>query len=446
MSLDLSMAAVTAFATNLLAFAFVLGALIFIHESGHFMVAKLIGIRVEVFSLGFGPRLIGVRRKHTDYRISALPLGGYVKMLGENPDEELRGSPEEFLSRSKLERFLVLVMGASLNIVLAVVIMAGIFMHGVTVAKYVDDPAVVGSVEPGSPAERNGLQIMDRILSVGDREIASWNDLQLAVALNPGRKLPFRIVRDGSERTIEITIGETEKEAMGRVGVGPYLPKLLVGSVKPGSPADKAGLKEGDVMASAAGMDVGSHFSEVTKAILESKGQPVPIVLRRGEEEIRSELVIPDSGGQSDPGFSLEPDTKVKQYPPLQAVVESVKFNGRMAGVLFTTIRKLFNGELSVRTLSGPIGIYKFTSDALRGGALAYLQSMAFISLQLGILNLLPIPVLDGGHIFILLVEGIARRDLSMMVKERVMQVGFVLLLLLMGTVISLDIYKLWQR
>ena len=429
--------------TNILATVFILGALIFIHEFGHFVVAKLIGIRVEVFSLGFGPRLFGRRRNHTDYRISAIPLGGYVKMMGENPDDELRGSPEEFQSRSRGERFAVLVMGASLNIVLAVAITAGIYVHGVPLAKYVEDPPVVGGVEKESPAERGGLRVMDRILQVGDRETRTWNDLQLAVALNPGRKLPFRIVRDGAEQTLEITIGETAREAMGRVGVQPYLSRMKIVSVRPDGAAAEAGLVEGDEVASINGLDVGSHLTEISKALFEKGGESVAVVVRRGGETLEKSLQVrTGKDGQGDPGLALLPESILRKYGPAQAITESVKFNLRQAGVLFATLKKLLTGQLSPRTLSGPIDIYKFTGEAWKGGALSYFSFMAFISLQLGVINLLPIPVLDGGHIFILLVEGIMRRDLSIMVKERVMQVGLVLLLLLMGTVISLDVYK----
>jgi regulator of sigma E protease len=333
-------------------------------------------------------------------------------------------------------------MGASLNIVLAVVIVAGIYTHGVPVAKYVDDPPVVGAVEKASPAEKGGLKAMDRILQVGDRETRTWSDLQLAVALNPGRSLPFRIQRDGAEQTLQITIGETEREAMGRVGVQPYI-KLKVAAVTPGGAGAAAGLVEGDEIVSVAGLDIGAHLEEVSKAFLDGKGAPVAMVVRRGGETIEKSLVVPaGADGRGDPGFGIVPDSAIRQFGPLQAIVESVKLNARSAGILFVTLRKLFTGQLSPRTLSGPIDIYKFTGEAWKGGAISYLQFMAVISLQLGVINLLPIPILDGGHIFILAVEGLIRRDLSMIVKERVMQVGLVLLLLLMGTVISLDVYK----
>jgi regulator of sigma E protease len=429
--------------SQILAFVLTLGVLIFAHEFGHFFVAKLLKIRVEVFSLGFGPRLLGWRRDHTDYRISLLPLGGYVKMAGENPGEDLSGSPDEFLSRPKWERFVVLVMGATLNIVLAVVITAAIYMYGVPVAKFIEDPPVVGAVEKGSPAEKGGLQTMDQILMVGDHETSSWNEMQIAIALNPDARLPFEILRDGREMTLDITIGHTEREAMGRVGIAPFTPVMLVAGVREGGPAAEAGLLEGDVLVSVNGLDAGTQLEEVSRSLSESGDEPVELVLRRGEKLVEATLVpnVVDEG-DFDPGFMIRPETVLRKYGPLQASVESLKLNWRSAGILFTTIKKLAVGQLSPRTLSGPIEIYKFTGEAWKSGAISFFSLMALISLQLGIINLLPIPILDGGHIFILALEGVIRRDLSMMVKERMMQVGLVLLLLLMGTVLYLDFAK----
>jgi regulator of sigma E protease len=435
-SLDLNL-------SNIVAFIVMLGGLIFVHEFGHFVMAKFFKIRVEVFSLGFGPRLLGWRRNCTDYRISLLPLGGYVKMAGENPGEELSGSEEEFLSRSKWERFVVLVMGATLNIVLAVIINAGVYMYGVPVPKYIEDPPVVGAVESGSPAERGGLRVMDRILQVGDQQTRSWNEMQIAVALNPDQRLPFIVDRDGEEITVDITIGRTEREAMGRVGILPYVPRMRVGDVRPGGPAETAGLRDGDYLLAVDGLDVGLHLEEVARLLSENLDRPVDLSISRGAEQIVLSL-LPRAGaqGRSDPGFTLRSETTLRKYGFLQASVESLKLNWRQASLLFTTLKKLVVGQLSPRTLSGPIEIYRFTGEAWRSGAMAFFRMMALISLQLGIINLLPIPVLDGGHIFILGLEGVIRRDLSLMVKERVMQVGLVLLLLIMGTVISLDIVK----
>jgi regulator of sigma E protease len=428
---------------NMIAFVFLLGLLIFIHEFGHFFVAKLLGIHVEVFSLGFGPRLFGWRRNGSDYRVSLLPLGGYVKMLGEHPNEELRGSPREFLSRTKWERFFVLVMGATLNIILAVVIMAGVYMHGIPAPKYTEEAAMVGTVEKGSPAEAAGLRPMDTILSVGETDVPTWSEMHIAVALHPGKRLPFRILRDGSEMVIHIEIGKTRREAMGQIGVAAWIRAMVITDVREDGPAAAAGLREGDLLLQTDGMEIGSNLEATTRAIFQNKGTTVALKVRRDEEEFETSILPePLAEGRSDPGLNLRIETIFKKYPLLQAFVESGRWNMRFAGLLFSTLKGLVAGQLSLRTLSGPIEIYKYTGQAWKGGAVAYFSFMALVSLQLGIVNLLPIPVLDGGHVFILFLEGILRRDLSLMVKERMMQVGLVLLLLLMGTVISLDFYK----
>src|SRR5258706_1097805 len=186
---------------------------------------------------------------------------------------------------------------------------------------------------------------MDKALAVGDRETKTWNDLQLAVALNPDRRLPFRIVREGVEQTLEIAIGETEREAMGRVGVLPYYAKVKIAGVEPEGAAARAGLLEGDEIGSVAGLDVGSHIEQISKALSDVHGSPVAIVVRRGAEEI-SRSLVPAAGkdGRGDPGFALMPDSVLRKYGPLQAIVESVKLNAKSAGVLFITLKKLFTG------------------------------------------------------------------------------------------------------
>jgi len=429
---------------NLFGFLFVLGVLIFIHESGHYMVAKALGIRVEVFSLGFGPKLLRFVRGGTEYCISALPLGGYVKMLGENPDEELRGSREEFLSRTKFERFLVLVMGASLNIVLAVVLTAGIYMHGVPEPVYLTGPAVIGSLETGMAASEAGLGVGDEIVSIGGSPIPTWRDLQLQVALNPGQQVDFQIVRDGESITLPVTVGTTDRDKIGVIGVGPLTPVVLV-RVDPDGPAANAGLIAGDILTRFAGEELygpAQDLSSRLRAIapgdrvaieVERDGNPVSVLLAAGERE-----------GGPDLGMGLGYQTYVRRYGLIDAAVESARSSWQQAGVLFLTLRKLVAGQLSPRTLSGPIEIYRLTGESLRSGWLPFIGLMSLISLQLGIINLLPIPILDGGHIFILFVEGIIGRDLSMRIKERVMQFGFILLLLIMGGVIYLDVMKNW--
>jgi len=432
---------------TLLAFIFILGTLIFIHESGHYFVAKALGIKVEVFSLGFGPKLLKFNRGDTEYCISAIPLGGYVKMLGENPEESLRGTREEFLSRTKFERFLVLVMGASLNIVLAVLLTAATYSYGVPEPKFLSEPAVIGVMDPNGAAAEAGLRTHDEIVAVAGEKVPTWRDMQLKVALNPGATVPFEILRDGRTMTVEVRIRETERERIGRIGIDPYS-RLSVGTVEKGSAAERAGLEPGDLLLRVDGHELlgRADYDTFLKIVAASAGKPVDFQVDRGGRVVDLTVTPVEVEGESGPkgyvGVSISEPLGIRKYGPVEALVQSTRSNMQQAGVLFLTLKKLVVGQLSTRTLSGPIDIYRLTGESLRGGWIYYLSFMALVSLQLGIINLLPIPLLDGGHIFILFVEGIIRRDLSMKIKERVMQFGFILLLLIMGLVISQDVYK----
>ncbi|HZI92937.1 MAG TPA: RIP metalloprotease RseP [Patescibacteria group bacterium] len=425
---------------TLLGFIFILGALIFIHESGHYMVAKSLGIKVEVFSLGFGPRLLGFQKGGTDYRLSLLPVGGYVKMLGENPDEELRGNHEEFLSRSKFERFLVLVMGATLNIVLAVALTAALFVHGMPEPLFLTQQPVVGAIDPNAAAAEAGLRIGDTIVGVDGKEIRTWREMQLQIALNPDKQIDFSIQRDGKTLLVPVKVRATAKEQIGIIGIGPQTP-LLAALVEPGSPADVAGLKAGDTVDRIDGEAL-TGYDSFQRTVAANAGKPLRFTVSRGDGTLDLTVTPSERDGKGYVGVTPSFPMGLRKYGPVEAMSQSLKVNWQQSSVLFLTLKKLVSGQLSPRTLSGPIDIYKITGESMRGGFGYYIQFMALVSLQLGIINLLPIPVLDGGHVFILLIEGLIRRDLSMKIKERVMQFGFILLLLIMGGVLTMDVYK----
>ena len=422
------------FGSILMAGCVLVGILVFIHESGHYAVAKLLGIRVEVFSLGFGPKLLKLNRGGTEYCVSAIPLGGYVKMLGENPDEELRGGKEEFLSRSKFERFLVLVMGATLNIILAVVLTAGTFMYGVPEPHFWSESPTIGWIDPDAAAQAAGLKPGDTIVMVGDQKVTTWRELQLQVAFVPNRTVDFEILRDGRSLTIPIAVGATKREGYGIIGIGSST-LLSIEEVAAGSPADLAGVIGGDLIEA-------TELTRIATILSSGPENPVEFRVTRGEELLYLELPAGSGGEDQETGLSAAFPTTIRRYGPFQAFKESLKQNWRQTGALFVVLKKLVSRQISPRTLSGPIEIFRLAGESLNAGWTYYLSLMAFISLQLGIINLLPIPILDGGHIFILGVESLMRRDLSMRIKERVMQFGFILLLLFMGGVIYLDVYK----
>ena len=427
---------------SLIAFALLLGPLVLIHELGHFIVAKLLGIKVEVFSVGFGPRLFGIRRGDTDYRLSLLPLGGYVKMLGENPDEALAGDPREFLSRPKWHRLAVLVMGPATNIAAAILLMVGVYLAGIPEPAFLSQPPVVGYVEPDSPAAKADIQQGDRILRFGDRAVPNWYDLHTNVAFSPGQSVTVEFDRGGEHLSRTIQLEAITSYQVGYAGIFPEMP-AQVERVEPGMPADRSGIQVGDRVVGVAGEPI-IHFEKATRLFQASAGKPLAIQVRRGGKLVDLTVVPEEFEGKGRVGitWNRSPEEAIRKYSFPQAVSQSLRWNYENAGLLFTTLGKLLTRQISPRMMSGPIDIFRISGQQFEEGWTQFFLIMALVSLQLGVINLLPFPVLDGGHILIILVEGVIRRDLSLKIKERVMQTGFYLLIGLMGAVIYLDISK----
>jgi regulator of sigma E protease len=422
-------------ATNLVGIVIVLGFLVFAHESGHFFVAKLFRVRVLVFSLGFGKRLFGFRKGATDYRVSLVPLGGYVRMAGDTPEENQPANPEEFLSKPKWQRFLILVAGPFMNIVIAIAFMAGISMVGTE--SIIIRPVVIGEVTPGKPAARAGLLPGDRIVAIDGESMNDFEDMRLAIGMHGGTPLRIDYVRNGQTRTTTLTPEREDSEfgPVGRAGIRPYL-DTTVGHVKPGSPVATAGVHVGDRIVAVNGHPV-SQLTELDTWFDAARKSAIVLDIVRGTEHFRTTVAV---GDPSDPYRGFFPPTEVRKLSFLPAIKDSVAQNWKMLRYAFITLGRLFRAEGSVKELSGPISIARISGEMVRRGVMPVLALMAMISLQLGIMNLLPIPVLDGGHIMILLIEGVARRDLSLRVKERIQQVGFAVLAALMIVVIYNDV------
>lgn len=428
--------------TAILAFLFVLGVLIFVHELGHFVMARRIGVRVLTFSLGFGPKLLKIRRGDTEYCISAIPLGGYVKMAGENPDDPRSGAPDEFLSKTKWQRFQVLIMGPVMNILLAIVVLAGVLWNGAEVPAYEAQPAVIGTVLEGSPAERAGLRSGDVIVSVADRPVETWEKFYMAVSPRANREIPIVVRRDGEVLTLRVTPDAQTSFELGDIGVLPDMhPQIR--AVTPGQPADVAGLQVGDIVVGVNGTAI-RRDSDLIKVINASIETPLTLTIRRGESAFDVSVTPMRRGDVGMIGVQLSPfETRLIQPGLIQAVGMSVKRNVELAGLIFETLLGLLTAETSPKQLMGPVGIAQLSGGAAELGWTALLNLMAMISLNLGLLNLLPIPVLDGGHIFIMAVEGLARRDFSARMKERMLLAGFVVLMALMVTVIYNDLTRI---
>ena len=428
--------------TSLLAFIFVIGILVFVHELGHFMMARRIGVRVLTFSLGFGPKLLRFTRGDTEYCVSAIPLGGYVKMAGENPDDKRTGSADEFLSKSKWQRFQVLVMGPAMNIVLALVVMTFVLYQGAEVPAYEQEPAVVGTVVADSPAEGVGINVGDQIVEVAGRAIETWEQLFMAVMPRAEREISV-VVRDaaGRRRTLLVTPdAETEFE-MGDIGVGPVMRSQILG-VTPGEPAARAGILRGDVIEELDGEPVGRD--RLIERINASAGEPVHLTVRRGDR--REDIVVTPAltGDVGLIGVSISAyEVRIIEPTFLEAGQMSLQRNYEWSGLIFQTLWGLITTETSPRQLMGPVGIAQLSGASAQIGWVALFSLMSMISLNLGILNLLPIPVLDGGHIFIMTLEGVSRHDFSVRMKERMLLAGFVVLMMLMVTVIYNDLTRI---
>jgi regulator of sigma E protease len=427
---------------TLLAFLFVLGVLVFVHELGHFMAARRLGVRVLTFSLGFGPKILRITRGDTEYCISVIPLGGYVKMAGENPDDPRSGRPDEFLSRTKWERFQILIMGPVMNIVLAVVVMAVVLAQGAEVPVYQDQPPIVGAVTPGSPADRAGIQRADRILTVADDQVETWEDLFVAVGTRANRDVPITLLRDGQTRTVTVRpVSETRFE-VGSIGVMPDI-NPIVASVIAGEPAERAGLMAGDVVLAVNGERMVTR-TQLIEAISRNGGREIELTIQRREgEPLRIRAMPEQRGDRGMLGIYVTEPTRTFQPGPIEAIQLSVERNIEFSALIFRTLGGLFVGETSPRQLMGPVAIAQLSGESAEAGWIALFTLMASISLNLGLLNLLPIPVLDGGHIVIMALEGIARRDFSMAVKEKMLLAGFVLLMVLMVTVIYNDLTRI---
>jgi regulator of sigma E protease len=432
---------------NILWFFLLIGVMINIHELGHFWAARLFDVKVEAFSFGFGTRLFGFRRGETDYRFSLLPLGGYVKMAGEQVGDENADDPRSLLAKPRWQRLIIAFAGPFMNIVLAVAVLTGLYMVKFQKVSEADLEAVIGHVMPDSPAAKAGIRDGDRLVRLNGKDNPTWEDVELKEIESAFRGLSVTVDRGG--RRFDTTVMPTLSE---RTGVGyagwDERGRIQVGEADPNLPAYKTGLRKGDLMLAVNGEPIHSQFKlyEITK---NSNGRPVTIDFERNGEkrQITVQPVMTKLNGPEQWMIGVIPQQKLtlittKLSLP-DAFQESLRQNKKGALLIVTFLKGVVERRMSPKNISGPIGIGQLAGDAGREGASSFLLLMSMISLNLAIVNLLPIPIMDGGVIVMLLVEMTMQRDLSLTVKEAVFKVGFVCIMVILVFVLYNDISKL---
>ncbi len=432
---------------DLLYFFFVLGVLVFVHELGHFLVAKKSGIRVETFSLGFPPKAVGVKIGETEYCLSWLPLGGYVKMAGMDDfaPEEGRGKPWEFQSKPRWIQMAVLIAGPAMNFFLGFLLLLTMRMADGEYA-FLDDSRV-GEVKTNSPLYTAGLRPGDRILTVGNTAVNDWEEMSDAFLLHAGDVVPIEIERiptyqtDRTERlTISVDLTSPPREGL---GLG-YYTTTEVGAVMPGMPATEIGLQPGDVITSVNGVPV-TMWWEMSREISSQPGVEISLTWQRNGEEM-TEWIIPASqtfNGATVGRIGIDLASKRNPISFFKAVRRSATETINLSTAIFGFVKGIVIGEQSSKNLAGPVGIFQLVGQSAERGFSFLLWFMAMLSINLGVLNLLPIPMLDGGHLTILTIEGIIRRDLSARHKAWLQQAGFAFLLFLIIYVTFNDIGRI---
>lgn len=407
-------------------------------------MARWHGIRVITFSLGFGPKLLKWSKGGTEYCISAVPLGGYVKLAGETVEDDRTGAPDEFMSQSKWVRFQVYVMGPVMNIALALILTTAVLFNGADVPLYETSAPVIGAIAQGSPAEKAGLKVNDKIMFVAGKPTATWNDLVIGVLPKAGRQISISVDRGGQMFATTIVPSSQTKYEIGDIGVVPKVrPQVAV--LSPNGPAEKAGMKVGDVFVNVDGQGELPQ-NKVIEYIRAHPKQPVKFTVERAGVPQELTITPNDNGGVGQIGAQILPYETRRIDPTFpQAISMSAKQTWEQSGLILTTLKGLFTRDTPVKQLMGPVAIAEMSGNAARLGWIELFGLMSMISLNLGLLNLMPIPVLDGGHIAILAMEGVSRRDFSLKVKERILFAGFAVIMLLMVTVIYNDVARLFR-
>jgi len=423
-----------------------LGVMILVHELGHFWAALAVGVRVETFSIGFGPRLFGFKRGDTDFRLSAIPFGGYVRMFGEQPGDENAVDPRSFQAKARWQRAVVIIAGPLMNIVLAIGIVTGLYMYEFRKEIDTKDP-VITSVKPNSAAAQAGFQPGDRILQFGDQKDPNWDYLTTQEALNANRTMFVIVERHGQRLNLSVTPRLDPQEGVGAIGwIGEQ--NIQIGEIQAGSPAAAAGLKPGDLFLNIDGQPVASPVT-VQQAVIHSGGKFIDLQVMRNGQMQRFSVAPTKTTDSKLPyriGVSFRLPVEIVKLSFPQAFAQSLRFNRQNALMIFQMLGSIIERRVSPKSVSGPIGIAVMSNEAAQQGPWMYLLLMALVSLNLAIFNLLPIPILDGGTLLLLLIEMLLQREVSLRIKETVFKLGFVFLMMIVVFVIYNDISKILTK
>lgn len=422
--------------------ALVLGVLVFVHELGHFLVAKWLGVRVLSFSIGMGPRVFGFRKGETDYRISLLPLGGFVRMAGDNPEEERTHEKGEFLEQPWWGRALITAAGPLANLAFAVVLYISLYLIGINIPA---SPTRLGGVREGSVAERVGLRPGDSIVAWEGRPTANTLELSDAIGTTLDGKrgdtpYRFRVKREGGTADLSIPHSEVESLLDGLQ----WDTGTTIGRVFIGLPAYDAGIKDGDEILAIDGKRV-TYWNDISKTLTPHPDSDVSIRMRRGEQTY---TVVAHTNAEGKIGVEPPAPLTVKQsYPPLQAISLGSRHALQTVGQIYAGLWSFVSNPVRLRkSIAGPIAIAQVASQQASGGILELVGFAAFISLALMVMNLLPIPILDGGHIFFALIEGVRKKPLSLKTQYFFQRIGLVLLVGLVVFSIYNDLSRVTQR
>ncbi len=422
-----------------------LGVMIIIHELGHYWAALLCDVKVEQFSLGFGPRLFGFKIGETDFRFSAILFGGYVKMLGQDDmsvDPGTNPDPRSFLNKTRSQRLFIIAAGPAMNILLAVGLLTGLFMYQFPKVTNANGPAIVGHVEKGSPAALAGVAEGDTIVEFDGKKNPTWEDVIVKELTGAGKPFAFQVKRNELTMPLTVTPKEDEKTQVGYVGWREQS-EIRIKYILKGFDAERVGLMPGDVVISVNNIPVRS-LTKLVEIVKESNGKGVDLIYER--EHVRNKVAVKPKFNDTEKrwmiGIQLEPKYVVVALGPVEAFQQSINYNIRGATMIIDYLKGVVQMRLSPKQFEGPVGIARMAAAAAKEGVGDFVSLMSMVSLNLAIFNLLPIPVLDGGGILVLLVEMVRRRDLSLQLKERVLQVGLAFLLMMVVFVLYNDISK----